>query len=357
MISVIGAGPAGCFYALKEKQDQIHIFEEDKKIGSPVSCTGILTSAVNSLMKIPKDVVVNRINKYKIISPDGKEVYIKLKDKDIILNRSKFDQHICQKALESGTKLHLGERFLGYKKIAKNEYMIKTSKKNYKTNMIVGADGPRSKVAQAAGIYGKREFIKGWQARCKCKGLESDTTTVYLNHGEFSWVVPEDNNIARVGVVGRDVNSMKVAYKKLIRNKKIIENQHGIIPLYNPKQKLRICDENVFLIGDAAGQVKATTYGGIIYGMIAGQSLAENRDKYVKNMKKSIGKELWLSLQARELMNKMNDDQANELIDIFQSKKNKRILSEVDRNFPSKLVLRLLLREPRLWKFGLKVLF
>src|SRR3989338_1634500 len=158
--------------------------------------------------------------------------------------------------------MHLGERFLGYKKDASG-YVIKTSKKTYPTSMIVGADGPFSSVAKAADIYGNRKFVQGWQARCRYKDLEVGTTEIHLGLGEFSWVVPEDNHIARVGVIGANSVRLKQDYHKLLGASKIIEDQSGIIPLYNPKQKLRKGKEDIFLLGDAATHVKATTYGGI----------------------------------------------------------------------------------------------
>ncbi len=354
MISVIGAGPAGSYYASKEKNDEVHIFEEHDAVGKPVSCTGILTSAVNKLVKIPKDAIVSMTKQYKIIAPNKEELYVKLKEKEILLNRRGFDQHIAELAMNNGAKLHLKEKFLGFKHIGKSQYKIKTSKRSYDTNIIVGADGPMSQVAKSAGLYGNRKFIHGWQIRCRYKGLEEGTTTVFLNKGEFSWVVPEDDKIARVGVIGRDLNQMKAVFKDMVGNNKVIENQHGAVPLYNPKQKIR--DGNVFLIGDAATHVKASTYGGIIYGMMAGKILAEDKENFVKNIKKDIGKDLWVSLKIRDAINKMSDDNMNRIVEIFQSEKNKKFIGSVDRNFPTKFAFHLALKEPRLWPLGLKAL-
>jgi len=47
-------------------------------------------------------------------------------------------------AVDNGAKLHLDEKFLGYKE-DKGHFSIKTSKKTYYTKMIVGADGPFSR--------------------------------------------------------------------------------------------------------------------------------------------------------------------------------------------------------------------
>ncbi len=349
MISVIGAGPAGSFYASKEKHDDVHIFEEHSTCGRPVACTGILTDSVKQFVHIPSSLIISKIKTFKMVSPNRKEMYVDLHKTNYVLDRARFDQYLLDSAIDSGAKIHFNERFLGLRKVT-GGYRIKTSKATYETPMLVGADGPMSQVASSAGIYGNRRFVKGWQARCRYPGLEEGVTEIHLNLGEFSWVVPEDDKIARVGVIGKDDQKLFHDYRKLLGKAKIIEDQSGPIPLYNPKQRLR--KGNIFLIGDAATQVKATTYGGIIYGMIAGNYLAQDKETYVKNVNKKLSKDLWISLKMRELMNSMTDSQANEMIEIFQKKNNNQILAAHDRNFPSKFVVQLLMKEAKLWKLG-----
>ncbi len=354
MISVIGAGPAGSFYASRESHDSVHLFEEHQTCGEPIACTGILTDSVQQFTAIPQELIVSKIKQFKMIAPDGKAMYVDLNKTNMVLDRAKFDQFILQKAIDKGVNLHLGEKFLGYKKEGK-EYRIKTSKKTYQTNMIVGADGPFSPVAKAAGILGKREYVKGWQARCRFPSLEEGVTEVHLNLGEFSWVVPEDDKVARVGVIGVDDRKLKEDYKKLLGASKILEDQSGFIPMYNPKQQLRRKKEDIFLIGDAATQVKATTYGGIIYGMIAGDYLAKDKETYIKNVNKKLAKDLWISLKMREMMNHMSEKEANEMVQIFQKKSNNDVLAKHDRNFPSKFMVQLLMKEAKLWKLGFDI--
>jgi len=352
MISVIGAGPAGCFYASKEKEQDVHLFEEHDTCGNPVACTGILTDSVKSMIDIDEDLVISRIKRFKMVSPDGKSIYIDLKKVNMVLDRARFDKSLLQKAIDNGANLHLGERFLGFKQVGK-KYVMKTSKKEYETDMIVGADGPKSSVAQAANIYGNRKFVMGWQARCEYPGLEDGVTEIHLGLGEFSWVVPEDNKIARVGVIGENNQELTNAYKKLLGNAKILEDQSGLIPLYNPKQILQ--KDNIFLLGDAATQVKATTYGGIIYGLIAGSYLAQDKENYTKLFNQKLGKDLWISLKMREYMNAMTEQQSNELIEIFRKKNNAEILASHDRDFPSKFIVQLLMKETKLWKLGFDI--
>src|SRR5208337_1963148 len=210
--------------------------------------------------------------------------------------------HLLGRALANGAILHLGERFTGYTRRG-SLYEVCTSRGRYMAEAIVGADGPFSQVAKAAGLYRRRTFVTGLQARCRYPGLEPGVTEIRLTLGEFSWIVPEDDSVARVGVIGPEGPALRHDYETLLGSSRIIEDQSGTIPVHDPAQKLRKPGENIFLIGDAATQVKATTYGGIIYGLLAAQYLAEDPEGYERRMSTKLGRDLWISLRMRELMN------------------------------------------------------
>ncbi len=352
MISVIGAGPAGSFYASQEKHDDVHLFEEHKVVGKPFSCSGVLTNSISKIVKIPDELIISRIKQFKIVAPNKKAIYVPLKHPNLIIDRTKFDRWLFDKAIDNGATSHLNEKFLGYKK-ENNAYKIKTSKSTYDTNMIVGADGPFSQVAKSAKIFKERKSITGLQSRCKYKNLEEGTTTIFLDKGDFAWVIPEDDKIARVGVLGKPSKRLWKDYMNLIGKRKIIQNISGAIPVFDPKQQLR--KGNIFLIGDAASQLKATTHGGLVFGLQAAKYLANNKNTYEKNFK-HLNKELWISLKMRQLMNVMTTKQKNALITIFSKKQNKDVLSTHDRDYPSKFLFKLVLREPRLVSLGVSLL-
>jgi flavin-dependent dehydrogenase len=356
MIAVIGAGPAGCYYASLVKGEEVHLFEEDPEVGRPVSCTGILTDSVRRVIgDLPPDLIVSRIHAFKLAAPGGRSILVDLDKVNTIVDRAGFDRWLLQKARDNGACLHLGERFTGYEP-RDGGYQVLTTRGSYCARCIVGADGPFSAVARAAGIYGERSFVMGRQARCRYPGLQPGITEIRLTLGEFSWIVPEDASVARVGVIGPDTPSLRRDYEALVGDAEVIEDQSGLIPVYNPGQKVRKPGESIFLIGDAATQVKATTYGGIIYGLLAAQYLADNPATYEKRLAARIGRDLWLSLRMREFMNVMTEEQADQLIDIFETEENKRVIARHDRDFPSKFIVQLLMKETRLWKLGLGLL-
>ncbi|MDD5331352.1 MAG: NAD(P)/FAD-dependent oxidoreductase [Candidatus Nanoarchaeia archaeon] len=343
MVSIIGAGPAGTYSGYNlAKQYDVKIYEEDKKIGEPVQCTGIITN------NLPKDIycedyVLNKIPEAEIIAPNGKSIFIKLRNKNLVLDRVRFDNFFADKARERGAKIILNKKLL---RLRGNELIFKDLR--IKDDFIIGADGPYSRVARDSGLFNKRKFIAAKQARLK-GNFNEDLVKFYLGIGSFSWVVPENKKIARIGVASnKDLN---IEFKKLLilENGKVLDNQGGIIPFYDPL--IKISKNNIFLVGDAATQVKATTFGGIIPGLIAAKEFSKGFKNYEFRVNQKLKKELMLNLVMRKKLDRFNDKKYNELVELFSQEKLRTIIGDYDRDFPSKFVLKLLVREPRLFKF------
>ena len=202
-------------------------------------------------------------------------------------------------------------------------------------------------------MFDKREFWQGIQARVKMKN--DNIIEFYPYFGTYAWVVPENKDIARVGLVSKRYANLlfkNFVFKfKDIKQKDIIEYQAGIIPKYNPNIKTQ--KNSIYLVGDAACQVKATTGGGIIQGMIAARALSNsiiNNKDYESQWKKMIGKDLYVHLLARNIMDKFMDKDWIKLIKIINS--NKDILETHKRDNIFMMMLRLLIKNPSLMYFA-----
>ena len=241
----------------------------------------------------------------------------------------------------------------------KNKKNDKIKKLN--AGILVGADGPYSAVAKAAGIDSSPKNYIGMQAKVK---LAMDTTAFETYFGNdfpnfFGWCVPESDDTARLGI-GCFENAQQHFYKFLksrTGKKDVLCWESGLIPLYNPKKIIQ--KDNVYLIGDAAAQVKATTGGGIIPSLKAAQTLCDcitNKKDYNKEFKKQSGKELLLHLRIRNMLNKFSDKDYNKLLNLMSQEKVRKILKKYDRDTPIPLVTNLLFKEPRFLYFS-KILF
>ncbi len=356
-VAIIGGGPAGCNTArlLALYGHDVDIYEEHKAIGSPIQCTGIVSHSIVDHIRLPDKAVMNIIREVRIHGPKVSPISIRFKKPNFILDRRLFDNHLADLARSAGAKIHLGKKMTG---LSKKGLIVHFGNKEARPDIVIGADGPASTVANMVGRK-KGEFWTGLQGIFKED--HDDTIDFFPFIGTLAWKVPAGKGRVRVGVIARkDTRKIFDGFvKRVIGNKKPIEMQGGLIPIYDPRQNTSFWNKKVFLLGDAAGQVKATTGGGIIQGLHAGKILAScirKKTDYDSAWKKEIGKELWAHMKIREVLDKFSPEDYSDLISRFRKRKLKSILEDIEREYPMDLAARLLLKDPSLLTY-LRFLF
>lgn len=357
MITIIGAGPVGCYtaYLLAKAGKQVQIFEEHYKIGKPVQCAGLVTTKIFDVIDFPiSKAIANKIKKVKILSSNN-ELDLKFKNPDLLLDREKFDLLIAKKAVQAGAKLMLGYKFLSLaRKNKKIIIKLKNLKKNktefLKTNILIGADGPRSKIAR---FINKKKMKLGFVAQVRMrlkKPVAKNTMQIWLGQLTkfFCWFVPEDSKTARIGLGDFLETGNTKNLKKLLQKfkGKILEYQGGLVPLYS---KIKVQEDNICIVGDAACQVKASTGGGIVPGLQAAKCLAKaiiEGKSYEKELK-SLNRELNLHLKIRKMLDKFSDHDYDMLLELSSSPKVKKILESFPRDGYRKKALKLLLAQKK----------
>ncbi len=352
MVSIIGGGPVGAYtgYLLARAGFNVDLFEEHHTIGKPVQCTGIVTKHLSKIMKLD-DVLVNKLEKVNVFAPSGKCAEIKVKE--FVIDREEFDKNTVEMAVSEGVRVNLRHKFKGFND---KSVMFHNGKKAEK-ELLIGADGPLSGVGKSAGMVNKK-FYFGMQARVNMKN-ESDAYEVYFGRDYpkfFGWVVPESDKICRVGVAcGANTKQYFDRFiKKRVGKSKILSKQGGLIPVYDLKMK--ICDKgkNVYLVGDAAGMVKASTGGGLVPGFRGAEVLADcvsNGKDYGSESMKKVGRNLKIHLWLRNVLNRFSDKDYELLIRLVGKKKVRDFVNDGDREFPLKFLLKLAFKEPRFLYF------
>ena len=361
MITIVGAGPAGSYlaYLLAKQGKDVSIIEEHDTVGKPIQCTGIVTHSIEKFFKLKNEVIAKRLNKVIVVSKNNR---ISVDVDEIVMWRDRFDRFVAGMAQDEGAEILLNHKFIGFN--GKNSIKVKDKKndkiKEIKSEIVIGADGPYSAVAKAAGIDSNSKNYIGMQAKVK---LKMDTSSFETYFGSefpdfFGWCVPESEDTARLGI-GCFENAPHYFYKFLKRRtgkEEILCWESGLIPLYNPKKILQ--KDNVYLIGDSATQLKATTGGGIIPSLKAAQTLSDciiNNKNYNKEFKKKSGRELLLHLRIRKILNKFSDNEYDGLLSLMSKEKVRKILKKYDRDTPIPLVTNLLLKEPKFLYFAKKL--
>jgi geranylgeranyl reductase family protein len=393
-VVVVGAGPVGSIAARYAALNgaKVLLLEEHPSIGSPVSCTGLLsTRAVTECeLKPSDDFVFNSVRGAFVYAPDGQCLPIDGKQtKAYVISRKIFDRKLAVMAVEEGVILSLRTRAVGLeRRDPKNKIerkinqapiklMVLTNGKpeTISASVVIGADGVKSRIASYAGLERPTRMLSGIQIEVPYKSKNIDFVEMFLGSsapGFFAWTVPIDEKISRIGLAFepsfacKNVNekSYSLSYlEKFLRSNSHVKARYsggmldfvvGGIPIDPPK---RTVSDGILLVGDAAGQVKPISAGGIYTGAFAakiagkvaadaalkGNTSAQRLSEYDLLWRKYLGKEFDIGLKIHDYMGKLEDKQLNDLIGSLNTSSILKIITEYgDMDHPSVLMRKLL---------------
>ncbi len=355
-VAIIGAGPIGCYagYLLAKAGHYVSIYENHGQIGTPIQCTGLLTSDFDQFNFPMDSFLVNTFSRISVFSPNHQ---LEIKQKEYLVCRTRFDNFFADLAKNAGASIFVNHSFI---RKEGNTLIIKDSQcaqeKKINPDLVLAADGPLSPTAKAYGFYyPKRENYFGIQATVKGN---FDPTQFKAYFGEkvcpelFAWIVPESLTIARVGLAMR--RNSREYFDTFMKEHhfKALEIQAGAIPVYHPHQELK--KDNCYVLGDAAGMVKATTLGGLVPGLKQAEILADCLIHH-KNYEKAIAplaRKLRLHLAVRKIFDKFSDKDWDRLVSFISQPKVQNIFERYTRDNPLPLVSMALLKEPRFLYFA-----
>ena len=374
-ICIVGGSIAGNFlsFLLSNTNLKIAVIEEHKKIGLPLQCAGIVSQKLSKIIKLPREIILNRVKVAKIVAPQGKFIKISSTEEPYIIDRIALDRFFYEK-VRNKENIHyfFGDKFKSFQYIKKgNQRLLKieTSGRILETKLLIGCDGPLSSVAKSLGI--KNKNLYAMQIRISGNFDETEAA-MYFNpkwKELFGWVVPEGNNIFRIGLASSQ--NLKQNFQIFIKQLNIdlerkIDQQGGFIP-YGMMNKLAF--DNILLLGDSACQVKATTGGGMIMLLTAAKYAANCIQmcfKYKTFSKKiikkyyespclfSIGKELKIHYLIRLILERLNPKNFTKLFRILRTNKMEYSINLYgDMDFPKRLIFKLL-RNPFIVSFLIK---
>jgi flavin-dependent dehydrogenase len=194
MITIIGAGHAGCYAGnlLAKKGYKVNIWEKNPVIGKPMQCTGIVTRDIDDLIKLPKKIIHTTIHHARIHAPNKKYIKVKLKNGNYILKRTKFVQYMAELAESQGVKI-----------LTKKKY---PSNSPLRSNQIIDASGP---LARPSHHINKRKRIYLEAPQILAEYDNDNIIDMYTNIGTFAWVTPVTKNTALIGLLAYK-NSLKL---------------------------------------------------------------------------------------------------------------------------------------------------
>ncbi len=366
-IAVIGGSAAGLFASslLARAGLSVRVLERIETL-EPAARTLIVTHRMRSLLgRAAEGSVVNEIRRFELFT-DGRAATIALKNPDLIIERRTLIQRLADEARRAGAKIEFGRRFHalhpnGKGLVVEVERCADGSREEVRADTIVGGDGAASRVARAAG-WAPLETAPLVQAIVPLpKDMAPDTVRVWFVPQDtpyFYWLIPESPTRGALGVIGESGPETRRRLEQFLEKRKLdaIEFQGARIPVYKRWIPVRrqLGHGSVYLVGDAAAQVKVSTVGGIVTGFRGALGVAQailngGASRELRNLRR----ELDFHLLLRRSLHRFQQSDYSYLVDLLNDRA-KESLGECSRDEAWKMLWRVCLRQPRLLLLGLR---
>ena len=310
------------------------VLEEGFEVGTPDHCGGLVSkSALNDMGIEPTQKVFDSmINSAQIFSPNGKQIEINSGKQEVtVVNRRELDKQVALQAQQAGAEIRVKTSFK-----EKTKHGVRTSVDEIGCKILVDCRGISALINnQRDGILlsAQYEIYADW--------ITDGKVEVYFDQikypGFFAWIIPSGKGVGKVGVAGKEINVSNTIEQFLKSKGKYSTIRKIFAPIWIKGPIKDFVSTNVVIVGDAAGQAKPTTAGGIyscgMGGFLAGNAITkyletnEHSDllQYQKFWHDKFGKEFEKQRLARKILEKVD----NKTIDMIFDTITPEIISEI----------------------------
>lgn len=355
-------------YKLAGIGHEVVVLEEHRQLGEQVCCTGIISQKCATSFAIDENVILRQVNSARLFSPSGRLIRLwREEPQAYIVDRAAFDIAMANRAQAKGAEYLLNSPVRNLQ-VGADRVRVEVARQGERLDLearvVVIATGFGSVLVKKLELGRVGDFVVGAQATVEAIGI--DEVEVYTGReiapGFFAWLVPISPPRALVGLLSR--HSPGLYLRRLLSSLqaqgKIASDEaklsYGGIPL---RPLARTYGERLLVVGDAAGQGKPTTGGGIYYGLqcadIAANTLhqalrndnlsAKTLANYELEWRKKLGRELEIGYYARKLYERLSDKQIDSIFNIIKSNDiDQALLQAKDLSFDwqGKVIMRLI---------------
>ncbi|MFB6204521.1 MAG: geranylgeranyl reductase family protein [Candidatus Nanohaloarchaea archaeon] len=303
---IVGAGPAGSHLAkgFAGKGKDVLVIEQSDEIGRPLACSGHVSPDIWDFVPpgSRERLLQNDVRGAEFHARDDSRYrFFSQETVSHVIDRVELDRVKAEQAMEAGVDYHMDEHVESVTE-RDDRVEVSTDSDVYEARMVAGCDGASSTVRDSLGMEGPDHFYQG----ILCFSDEEDSSDfvdVFLEVPEFfGWRIPRGDSVEYGAAVPRGENpvewldSITEGYIEKEEKQNICA---GAIPVGPPES---VTSERVFLVGDAAGQTKPFTGGGILYGMRSAQAAVEaielddpeTLENYEEKWRSELGREIAL---------------------------------------------------------------
>jgi geranylgeranyl reductase family protein len=343
-VIVVGAGPSGLRTAARLARAGLDVRVHEKKacVGAGVVCTGIVGREVFDDFGLDRGAVVAEMRTVRLVSPSGTElVYTHPRPFACVVDREKFDGGLAAEAEAAGATVACGAAVedisVGPDGVEIAVRDAEGGVRRESAAVAVLATGVDFGLQKKLGLSAPREFLKGAQVECSFPG--AGTTTLFFGRdvapGAFAWSVPSGPGRARVGVlthkdaraclrglIERHLGGPGLREEGPVRSRPVAQ---GLLE--------RTFGDRVLAVGEAAGQTKTTTGGGISYGLacadLAADAILEcfgrssfgpaSLSGYERRWKSLLRKEILVGQTTRRMCARLSDGRMESLFQLART--------------------------------------
>jgi digeranylgeranylglycerophospholipid reductase len=352
-VVIAGGSVAGliCAREIASNKHSVLVIEEDYEIGTPEHCGGLVSTAgLEELGIIPfRKTFDHLIESAEIHAPNGNSFSINSKKQKVAeISRRELDKQIAHQAQKNGAVIKVRTSFQEL-----TDKGVRTSEGEIECKIFVDARGVSSLIHKD-----RTGILSSAQYEIYANWIKKGNVQVFFDQekypGFFAWIIPSDEGKGKVGVAGKGINVVEAIEKFLesMGDYSTIRKIYAPIWIKGPIEKF--VEGKTVIIGDAAGQAKPTTAGGIyssgMGGLYAGQAISkflESKDKtdleeYQKRWIEKFGKEFEKQLFARKILERLDNNTINKLFESITPEITKEISEKEDFDFHTGSIVKLL---------------
>jgi flavin-dependent dehydrogenase len=349
----------------------VALFEKHSEIGKDVVCSGVVSKEAFLRYDLPREAIVGKIKDAELLSPGGIRLpYSHPETAAVVVDRHIFDGKLSEQARARGVEIWLNSKVVALfveNRFVKASLRTPEGESRIHAQIAIIATGVNFKLQNTLGLGRPKKIIKGIQIEMKTEHIER--LKVYFgsrfSNGFFGWAIPLLNRRTRVGVMteGNALEGLKNVLSNIsthfdpCTDTEMIKRRgiaFGAIP--------RSYSDRIVAVGEAAGQIKTTTGGGIYYGLLGAEIASEIIKKafkkgdfregvlseYQRLWRKSLGRELVFGEYFHRFYSRLDDNSIDALFDAAERDNLFSFISENGKFDWHKNAVSKILRSPNL---------
>lgn len=355
-VVVVGAGPAGTAAArhIAASGREVTVLEQHPEPGMTAHCAGVVTADVIELSGVRPE-VLSTISSADVVFPGGRTISVERRSPmAFVIDRSVFDIRMADAAARYGAEIEYGTHCSAVD-VRDDGVFLETNRGEVGSELLVGADGQGSLLAMTLGDNAPREVIRGAQVDIKHKSDDQQRMVLRLGSevvpGFFTWELPM-GDLTRVGLcVGTQYGAPATYLRKLLNDSgygdcEIVRRYGGKIPIGGRRTSY---GERTLLIGDAAGQIKPVSGGGLYPILKSAPILADIVSRsfekqiftsahlalYERGWKRELSPSFSRGSKIRKAFFKLTDAELDELAESLDTEGVREALSMIDLDDPA----------------------